>query len=125
MEHPAPSRQANGQAAEDATLSWLRARGFTCLGRNFRCRRGEIDLIVTRDDLLVFVEVRYRADEDFGGAAASVTRAKQQKIIAAARYFLHHRPRLANHAVRFDVVALGGTPGNWRFHWIPAAFLAE
>ena len=125
MEPLAPSRQICGQAAEDAACHYLIQQGFHPVCRNFRSRRGEVDLVVVRGDLLVFVEVRYRAGEDFGGAIASVTRGKQQKIIAAARYFLHHRPRFANHAVRFDVIAMSGNPGSWMFQWIPAAFLAE
>lgn len=125
METPALSRRELGQAAEQAAGHWLAACGFRAVSRNFHSRRGEVDLIVHKDDLLVFVEVRYRADARFGGAPASVTRAKQQKIIAAARYFLHHQPRFHQHAVRFDVMAMSGAPGNWQFQWIEAAFLAE
>jgi len=125
MEPQPLSRQALGLAAETAAGQWLADHGYRTVARNFRSRRGEIDLIVCQADLLVFVEVRYRTSSGFGGAPASVTHAKQQKIIAAARYFLHHQPRFHHHAVRFDVIAMGGKPGNWRFQWIPAAFLAE
>lgn len=125
MEPCAPTPRFSGQAAEDAACDWLASHGFLTVCRNFRCRRGEADLIMAKSDVLVFAEVRFRAGTEYGGAAASVTRAKQQKIIAAARYFLHHRPRFANHAVRFDVIAMTGQPGNWQIQWIPAAFLAE
>ncbi|HEX5276346.1 MAG TPA: YraN family protein [Fluviicoccus sp.] len=125
MEIPAPSHLTAGAAAEDAALQFLTNRGFRPVSRNFRSPRGEVDLVMTRDDLLVFVEVRYRSRGDFGGAIASVTAGKQQKIIATARYFLHHRPRFSGHAVRFDVIALTGSPGHWDIQWIPAAFLAE
>jgi putative endonuclease len=125
MESPAPLHLTAGLAAEDAALHFLATRGHRLVSRNFRSRRGEIDLIVTRADLLIFVEVRFRSRSDFGGATASVTHGKQQKIIATARYFLHHRPRFADHAIRFDVIAMTGSPGHWDIQWIPAAFLAE
>ncbi|RZU35364.1 putative endonuclease [Fluviicoccus keumensis] len=125
MESPTPLHLAAGQAAEDAACDFLAREGYHPLYRNFRSRRGEIDIIAIRGDLLVFVEVRYRASDSFGGALASVSRSKQQKIIATARYFLHHRPRFSDRAVRFDVIAITGNPGHWQFQWIPAAFLAE
>lgn len=89
---------------------------------NYRCRRGEIDLVMQQEMLLVFAEVRLRNHRDFGGAAASVTRAKQQKVIACAEAFLHHHPEFSRCNCRFDVLALQAAAGKWQIEWLPAAF---
>ena len=87
--------------------------------RNFRVRIGEIDLVMADADQIVFVEVRKRASDRFGGAAASVTPQKQRRVRRAAQAFL-----LASFgagrwpAMRFDVVAIEGAT----VRWIPAAF---
>lgn len=125
MENLLNSSLETGQAAEQAACRYLNNQGFRLVTRNFRSRRGEIDLIMQKDEILAFVEVRCRNSQDYGGALQSITRAKQRKIIAAARYFLHHHPRFADMAVRFDVVAAQLHNNNWQIDWIPAAFLAE
>ncbi len=82
--------------------------------RNYRCRGGEIDLIMRQGETLVFVEVRYRAHATHGGAASSVTRRKQHKIVLAARhYFKQHAINEANQACRFDVIAFEGDQPDW------------
>lgn len=79
--------------------------------RNFRCKGGEIDLIMQQGDVLVFIEVRLRADRSHGGAAASVTPAKQRKLILAAQHYLQ-RYRMQP-ACRFDVIAIDGGEIDW------------
>lgn len=116
------SRPQAGAAAEAAALAFLLARGFTEVARNWRCRQGEIDLVVRQANLLVFAEVRLRNRDDFGGAAASVTPAKQRKIVASAGAFLHHHPEFSGCDCRFDVLALRAGPAAWRVRWLPAAF---
>lgn len=108
---PRTAKQVEGQAAEDAALDYLQKQGLTLLHRNFRCKGGEIDLILQQQDTLVFVEVRKRADTRFGGAAASITASKQKRLILAAQVFLQ-RYRIPP-ACRFDVVAVDGTSLNW------------
>jgi putative endonuclease len=110
-------RRAQGAKQEAAACRYLEERGLTLLHRNFRCRHGEIDLVMRDDDILVFVEVRYRASERFGGAAASVDRGKQTRLSAAAGYYLVRHP--TDSACRFDVVAIGA---DGRVHWIKHAF---
>ena len=73
---PKPSRPG-GAEAEDLACAWLQARGLRLLERNYRSRRGEIDLIMQDGEQLVFVEVRYRASNRYGSAAESITSAKQ------------------------------------------------
>jgi putative endonuclease len=108
---------ALGAAREQFALAYLQARGLRLLARNYRCRRGEIDLVMMDGDCLVFVEVRYRSRQDYGGAAASVTRTKQQRIITAARHYLQYRPTAG--ACRFDVLAMDGAQS---IQWLRGAF---
>jgi putative endonuclease len=114
--------RVRGDAAEDAAWRLLEAQGCGLLARNYRCRLGEIDLVVRDGESLVFVEVRARRDDAHGGAAASVGRAKQRRLVAAARHFLMTHPRAARLPARFDVVTLSGPAGNEDARWIRAAF---
>jgi putative endonuclease len=113
---------ARGRAAEDAALRFLESMGCTLLQRNYRCRLGEIDLVMREGGSLVFVEVRARASDAFGGAAASVGPAKRRRLAAAARHYLMSHPRDARLPARFDVVAIPGPGGENSPHWIRAAF---
>jgi len=105
------ARQLIGQVGEDAALVRLRQHGLALVERNFRCKGGEIDLIMRDGDALVFVEVRKRADAMHGGAAASVTPAKQKRLIVAAQHYLQ-RYRMPP-ACRFDVIAIDGDDLVW------------
>ena len=99
-----PPHLARGAQAEALAAQYLEARGLVILARNFRTRRGEIDLVARDGDTLVFVEVRYRSRSDFGGAAASVTARKQQRIVAAALAYLSRLRR--EPPCRFDAILL-------------------
>ena len=99
-----PSARAAGARAELLAAQFLVARGLTIVTRNFRCRRGEIDLIARDGDTLVFVEVRFRSSQSFGGAGASITAAKCARLTAAANFYLS-RLR-AEPPCRFDAVLL-------------------
>jgi len=115
-----------GREAERHAERWLKARGLQVLARNYRCRFGELDLVMRQGDTLVFVEVRLRRDERFGGARASVTRAKQRRLLAAANHYLMCHPALARLPCRFDVLALTGDPGGAvKVDWICHAFSGE
>ncbi|MFG0832341.1 YraN family protein [Aeromonas bivalvium] len=106
--------QTQGQHFESAAADWLQARGLQLVSRNYRCRGGELDLIMRQGETLVFVEVRYRADDGHGGAAASVTPAKRRKLMLAARHYLtHHGINEASQACRFDVLAFEGNQPDW------------
>jgi putative endonuclease len=118
-------RQHSGQRAEELAADFLRAAGCEILARNYRRRLGELDIIARVANVLVVVEVRTRASNTFGGAAASVTRVKQRRITRAASQLLQQRADLARLPVRFDVVVvtdpLGAAP---RVEWIQHAFEA-
>lgn len=103
--------QAAGCEAEDAAARFLSHHGLRVIARNFRTRLGEIDLIARDGATLVFVEVRLRSSEAFGGAAGSIGLRKQRRIAAAARRYL---ARLADEpACRFDVVTLEDREPTW------------
>jgi putative endonuclease len=108
---PRTDKQILGQAAEDEALAYLQHHGLTLLERNFRCKGGEIDLVMQECRALVFVEVRKRADRRHGGAAASVTAAKQRRLIIAAQVYLQRFT--APPACRFDVIAIDGDALTW------------
>ena len=111
--------QRRGFDAESRALDYLLARGLRLVERNYRVRAGELDLVMRDGAQVVFVEVRLRASGAFGGAAASVTPAKQARVRRAAQAWLAaRRGTRAWPAVRFDVVALDGAT----VHWIPSAF---
>jgi len=117
--------QRQGSWAEDRALAHLQAAGLVLLARNLACRAGEIDLVCLDGQTLVFVEVRERQDERFGGAAASVDVAKQQRLVKAARFWLptlreqHFQGKVP--VCRFDAVALEGS----QVRWIRHAFMSE
>ena len=115
-----PSTKQIGDGAEDTALRHLQAQGLRLVTRNYRTPGrggGEIDLILRESNgTLVFVEVRQRASNRFGGAAASVSSVKQRRIIFAARHYLMRLPTLP--PCRFDVVMLEGDT----VQWLKAAF---
>jgi putative endonuclease len=112
-------RRRSGQAAENAAVEFLQARGVTVLFRNYRFRLGELDIVARDGATLIIVEVRSRCSERFGGAAASVDHRKQNKLRRAAALFLQQQRELTALRVRFDVIAVG--PGG--IEWIKHAFI--
>lgn len=107
-----------GEAAEQLAATFLLGRGLKIIHRNYRCRFGEIDLIAQDGKTLVFIEVRSRQSEDFGGAAASITQDKRDKLLRTARHFLAQGRSAA--PCRFDAVLIRGEPP--RLEWIKNAF---
>lgn len=101
----------SGAAAEDRAAEHLKKHGLKLVARNWRCRQGEIDLIMYEGDTLVFVEVRSRASAAFGGAGASITPTKQAKLIRAAERYLLQNPSPA--ACRFDAILIDGDTLQW------------
>ena len=111
-----------GTAGEELARRYLEQRGFTLITRNYRCRVGELDLIMRDGDHLVFVEVRSRRDSQYGTPAESITPAKQRRIIRAAAYYLQKK-RL-DLPCRFDVIAITYPDGQAALEWIKDAFQA-
>lgn len=116
-------RQRIGRAAEDAAVDFLQSRGCRILLRNFRMRVGELDIVGLDEGTLAIIEVRTRASERFGGAAASVDSRKQMKIARTAACLVQQRKDLARLPIRFDVVVVrGGGQEKPRLEWIKHAF---
>lgn len=117
-------KQQIGQLAEQQACQYLVAQGLRLITRNYRCRMGEIDLVVKDQKTLVFVEVRYRKPSRFGNAADSVTYHKQRKLIKAALHYLQRYP--TSTPCRFDVVCMMPRPDETLdITWIRDAFQVE
>jgi putative endonuclease len=117
-------RLERGKHGESRAEQWLGEHGLRTVERNYRCRAGEIDLVMldpTAHDteVLVFVEVRLRGPGARVDSIDSVDERKQHRIIMAARHFLMDRPDWQSHACRFDVI---GIDGESRLRWIRDAF---
>lgn len=115
-------RKAIGIWGEELALSHLIGRGLQLVLRNYRCKLGEIDLVMMDAGTLILVEVRYRASNDYGGAAASITWEKQRKLVKAAEHLLMKRADLRRYPARFDVVAITTDSGDTKIDWIKSAF---
>lgn len=123
-------RRARGDTAEAAARATLERGGLTFVAGNVGFRGGELDLVMLDRGArggacLVFVEVRYRATDAFGGGAASVDQAKRRKLVHAAQLFLAQQPQWANHPCRFDVVDAHGDPARPAITWLRDAFRAD
>lgn len=104
-------RQSLGQTGEDIACDELQRRGYEILARRYRTRFGEIDIVARSSQTIVFVEVKTRAGDDFGGGAAAVTPWKQRRVAQMAvdylsKYHLHDQP------CRFDVVTVDVKDGG-------------
>lgn len=110
-----------GDQAEQRALEFLIGEGLRPVIRNFRCRSGEIDLVMLHGECLTFVEVRYRTCTEYSAPAPTVDRRKQRKLLRTAALFLARQQRYASHTVRFDVVAITGD-GLRSIQWIQDAF---
>ena len=114
MPAPAPRRRSDprrrlGTAGEDAVAAWYEAAGYRLLDRNWRCRDGELDLVVSRDRTIVFCEVKTRISTRFGAPVEAVTATKQRRLRALATHWLADcdAPR---RALRFDVASVTRAP---------------
>jgi len=115
-----------GLRFEDQARRYLSARGLELLESNYRCRFGEIDLIMRDAQTLCFIEVRFRSSLDFGGASASITVAKQRRIIKAALFYLSAQHQKLDQAMRFDALLIQQqAKGKLDYNWIQGAFYAE
>jgi putative endonuclease len=113
--------KTSGDAAERFAEQFLHARKLKTVTRNYRCRFGEIDLIMRDGETIVFVEVRMRASSNFGGAGGSIHVSKQRRLVATAQHYLaalQHTP-----PCRFDAILMNEMD-NASVEWIKDAFSA-
>jgi putative endonuclease len=110
-----------GAWGEDLALRYLIQNGYTPVERNYRTRRGEIDLIVRKDETLVFVEVKLRRSIGFGDPLEAVTPRKQETLRAAAEHYLYAREPHFD-TLRFDVIGILADRPEVRIHHVEDAF---
>lgn len=111
-------RRQVGALAENTAAAFLESQGFTIIARNFLRRMGELDIVARQGDLLVIAEVRTRASDRYGGAAASIGPHKQRRIAATAAQFLQHHREFSGCRARYDVLIVR----DGRVEWIKHAF---
>jgi len=117
---PFNNQSTKGETCEKLACDYLKKNGLKLVEKNFHSRHGEIDLIMQHQETLVFIEVRYRESQDFGGAKASITPTKQNKIRKTALYYMQTKGREFN--ARIDVVAMTGKLKMPNIEWIKNAF---
>lgn len=116
-----------GEYTESLACQFLENKGFKLVERNFNCRFGEIDLIMQDNDSLVFIEVRYRRNNNYGSGAETITANKQSKLIKTASAYLQRHAKLNRYPARFDVISITGpiettNIENINVDWIENAF---
>ena len=118
--------QTNGKKAEIAAKQFLRNNALTFIEANYSCRHGEIDLIMQEGGQLIFVEVKYRKSSRFGHGFEHVTTQKQQRLVKAAKHYLHSHQLTEKIHCRFDVVSVSGSLDDdnktLSFRWLKNAF---
>lgn len=117
--------RAIGQETESLACHYLLSQGLCLLERNFTVPQGEIDLVMEDRQSLIFIEVRYRRNNNFGSGAESITRSKQRKLLAAAARYLQRNPLQAERPARFDVVSICMENNQPSINWIKNAFMAS
>lgn len=115
-------RQVLGAAAEAFVAQWFEARGYEVLARNWLARGGELDVVLRRADLVVFVEVRSVSRRWLASPTVSVTPRKQARVATAADQFLRTH-RLDPGRIRFDVAGVMPDGGQWRLELVENAFV--
>lgn len=116
------TRQDKGKAIEKASQTFLLNHQIKIITCNFRSKFGEIDLIGTEHNTLIFFEVRYRKENSYGSALESVTPAKQKRIYKTALYFIMQHPHFNRFAYRFDIIGTSTYNDRLIFDWQKNAF---
>ncbi len=115
-----PATRTKGAEIEQAAEHFLKRQGLKAVTRNYTIRGGEIDLIMRHGNVLVFVEVRYRANHTHGSGAESITHHKQQRLLKTAQHYLQKHYGAAPPDCRFDVMSGSGQPVQ--FEWLQNVF---
>ena len=113
-------RRNIGKVAEDLACEYLKDNNLCYVTSNYYCRLGEIDLIMKDGDVMVFIEVRYRCNSDYGDPLVTVTKSKQQKRVKTASHYLQKNNLLNRVSCRFDVITI--TEEVMKINWIKNAF---
>lgn len=116
------SNRQTGARWEKTAESFLHQQGLKLLQRNFSSRFGEIDLIMEDEKTIVFVEVKYRNNNQHGSGAEAVTFQKQSRISRTAGWYLAKNPHRAEQICRFDVISINPQKKEQDINWIRNAF---
>lgn len=117
------TRRDTGDQFEALALEYLTNNGLKLIKRNHLCKGGELDLVMLDGNTLALIEVRFRRNRSHGGAAASVTSTKRQRIVIAAKHLLQSQKELQRYRARFDLVAIElDHQQQPRVKWIKGAF---
>jgi len=111
-----------GQETETLACQYLQKQGLKLLERNFHGPCGELDIIMTDKTSLVFIEVRYRKNDNFGSGAETIQPGKQKKLHKTALFYLQTKPGYADKPARFDVISISGSNKEHNINWIKNAF---
>jgi putative endonuclease len=122
MDNQTGTTSERGLRGEGHAESYLQRQGLATLARNYRCRQGEIDLVMRDGEVLVFVEVRYRDSTQFGQPLETIGSRKRARLIAAASVYLQREAAYADLACRFDAVGLTGPLRQPEVEWVKDAF---
>ena len=116
--------ESRGKQAEALAAYFLTRQGLRIIASNFRCRLGELDLIAIDADCLVFIEVRYRQNNQMMDVSETLTADKQRKLIKASQFFLSNHRQYHHHNCRYDFIGVTGELDNPDIEWIKNAFQA-
>ena len=121
------SSTSTGRHYEALARDYLQQQGLTLLEQNYHSRFGEIDLIMFDQQVLCFIEVKFRKSNAFGGAVSAIPRSKQQKIVKTAQCYISSTPAIAQKPMRFDalILQLESSVSDLNIEWIQNAFYAE
>lgn len=121
------ARQTLGRAAEQTAADYLTQHGWHVIGRNVRVGRGELDIVARRERVLAFIEVKARRTTTYGSPEDAVHQRKRRQVVRLAELWLASRPwALAGiDDVRYDVIAVHGTPCGFKVRHLPGAFSSE
>lgn len=121
-----PKTVDKGSRAEQAMIEFLTKQGYTLMERNFKGRNGEIDLIVFKEDVLVFAEVKFRRSREYGMPYEAVTPKKQRAMVQTAEEYMYKKKIYDKYSIRYDILSIHAPPGRpAEVQHIPDAFRVE
>jgi putative endonuclease len=112
-----------GKHAENMARKWLSNQSWKSLYQNYYCRHGEIDLIMKKNNLIIFIEVKFRSNNNFGNALSAVTPSKIKKIKKTSLFFIFSHPHLVSFNFRYDIITFDKYIDDQHILWIKNAFL--
>ena len=116
------NKRSVGGDTEFLACEFLKSRGARIIERNFKSKKGEIDIIALDGKYLCFIEVKYRSDAQYGEPQEAVSYSKQKRICKVSQFYLYSRYKSLDVSVRYDVVAISPKDKMLTFKWIKNAF---